>query len=231
MARENSPKNRQLRRLERKENNREPYDRVLIVSEGSKTEPNYFREIVQAFRLNTANVQIWPSKIGTNPLKVIEYCKQLFEEGDSRLGIKERSFDKIYAVFDRDDFPDFDLAISRAEELILENDLKENIFVDVIPSNPCFEIWLLLHFKDTLHWIDRREAFKLLKKEYPAYEKNAKEVYSKTKQFYDQALQRSSQLIEKNNILDRYELYTKVGVLVEALIHLKSSHKKCHKSL
>ena len=35
-----------------------PYDVVLIVCEGEKTEPNYFEELKDAFRLNNANVKI-----------------------------------------------------------------------------------------------------------------------------------------------------------------------------
>ena len=43
MARDNSPRERQRKQLERKLGRRASYDRILIVSEGSKTEPNYFR--------------------------------------------------------------------------------------------------------------------------------------------------------------------------------------------
>jgi len=48
MARDNSPKERQRQQLERKLARRASYNRILIVSEGSKTEPNYFGEIRQA---------------------------------------------------------------------------------------------------------------------------------------------------------------------------------------
>jgi hypothetical protein len=58
MARDNSPKIRQRAQLERKQNQRASYDRVLIVSEGSKTEPLYFKEIKNAHRLQTANVEV-----------------------------------------------------------------------------------------------------------------------------------------------------------------------------
>ena len=76
MVRDNSPKQRQQRQLERKTNNRASYDRVLIVSEGSKTEPNYFKEIRAYFRLLTANVEVRPSEFGTAPIQVVEYAKR-----------------------------------------------------------------------------------------------------------------------------------------------------------
>ena len=68
MARDNSPKERQRQQLERKLARRASYDRILIVSEGSKTEPNYFGEIRQAYRLHTANVEVRPSELGTEAI-------------------------------------------------------------------------------------------------------------------------------------------------------------------
>jgi hypothetical protein len=56
---------RQAAQLQRKKANRASHDRILIVSEGSKTEPLYFDEIRQYFRLHTANVQVRPSGFGT----------------------------------------------------------------------------------------------------------------------------------------------------------------------
>lgn len=58
MVRDHSPKERQRQQLERKLGRRASYDRILIVSEGSKTEPNYFSDIRSAYRLHTANVEL-----------------------------------------------------------------------------------------------------------------------------------------------------------------------------
>jgi hypothetical protein len=74
MARDNSPKERQRKQLERKLGRRASYDRILIVSEGSKTEPNYFREIRSAYRLHTANVEVQPSGLGTAPYPGCAIC-------------------------------------------------------------------------------------------------------------------------------------------------------------
>ena len=78
MARDNSPKIRQRTQLERKQNQRASYDRILIVSEGSKTEPHYFREIRVIHKLHTANVQVRPSELGTEPTQVVQYARDLF---------------------------------------------------------------------------------------------------------------------------------------------------------
>ena len=103
MARDNSPKERQRQQLERKLARRDSYDRILIVSEGSKTEPNYFGEIRQAYRLHTANVEVRPSELGTAPIQVVQYARELFEFGDKHKNIQPRAFEQVYAVFDRDD--------------------------------------------------------------------------------------------------------------------------------
>ena len=55
MARDNSPKVRQREQLKRKQNQRASYERILIVSEGSKTEPLYFNEIRCEYRLHSAS--------------------------------------------------------------------------------------------------------------------------------------------------------------------------------
>jgi hypothetical protein len=54
----------------------------LIVCEGEKTEPNYFREIRAAHRLHTANVEVQPSELGTAPIQVVQYAQTLFKNGD-----------------------------------------------------------------------------------------------------------------------------------------------------
>ncbi len=86
MARDNAPKVRQQKQLERKQGRRASYDRILIVSEGSKTEPNDFSEIRAAYRLHTANVEVRPSELGTAPVQVVQYAQVLFENGDRHKG-------------------------------------------------------------------------------------------------------------------------------------------------
>ncbi|VAW46556.1 hypothetical protein MNBD_GAMMA03-583 [hydrothermal vent metagenome] len=50
-------KAKSISNLERKKAKRAPYDRVLIVCEGEKTEPYYFSELIDYYRLNSANIK------------------------------------------------------------------------------------------------------------------------------------------------------------------------------
>lgn len=127
MAKDHSAKERQRQQLERKQNNRASYDRILIVSEGSKTEPNYFSEIRSAYRLHTANVEVRPSEFGTSPLQVVQYARDLFDNGDRHKHISRRAFEQVYAVFDRDDHASYFDALNLAAALDgrLRNDAKQ----------------------------------------------------------------------------------------------------------
>lgn len=69
MGRDNQPKDRQLRRKATKEARRAGYARILIVTEGSKTEPLYLEEIRCAYQLHSANVEVQPGRLGTAPIQ------------------------------------------------------------------------------------------------------------------------------------------------------------------
>jgi hypothetical protein len=224
MGRDNSPKERQRRQLERKQNRRASYDRILIVSEGSKTEPNYFKEIRAEFRLHSANVEVQPSALGTEPLQVVDYARELFENGDRHKGIRPRVFEQVYAVFDRDDHRTYHNALARARALdgTLRNDLRQPVKFAAIPSRPSFEFWLLLHFEDVRHLIHRDEAMRRLKRYLPDYEKGYGQAFGDTKSELKTAIDRARFLAQRGDPADDHEPYTGIVDLVELLTNLKT---------
>lgn len=119
------------RELMRKEATKAPYDRVLIVCEGEKTEPLYFQALVDDYELNNANVKVEPSD-STCPLNLVEYAISSQKDGE---------YDKVYCVFDKDNHARYREAILRLQPL--------SDFVISAHSIPCFEYWLLLHFEYT----------------------------------------------------------------------------------
>ena len=196
MARDNSPKERQQKHLERKQNRRASYDRILIVSEGSKTEPNYFNEIRAAYRLHTANVEVRPSELGTAPIQVVQYAKVLFEDGDRHKNIQRRAFEKVYAVFDRDNHDSYFDALRLAESLDgkLRNDSKQPIIFQAVASIPSFELWLLLHFEDIQAPLHRDEVMQRLKLHISSYEKGAGKAFANTSKYLAVATERAERL-------------------------------------
>ena len=103
---------------------------MLIVCEGSKTEPSYFRSLVDRYRLSTANVEITGS--GSDPRALVNKAKSLRDKEKQR----GDQYDAVYCVFDRDQHAHFNTASNEA----LSAKLK------LARSWPCFEFWLLLHF-------------------------------------------------------------------------------------
>jgi hypothetical protein len=230
MGRDNPPKERQRKQLERKQNLRASYDRILIVSEGSKTEPLYFKEICTANRLQTANIEVQPSQLGTAPIQVVEYARALFKNGDKHKGIQPRAFEQVYAVFDRDDHDSYFDALKKAESLDgkLRNDNKQAVKFTAIASIPCFELWLLLHYEDIRHWLHRDQIVQRLKQpqNFPGYEKGSKLAFSTTRHTLDTAIQRARRLAEQSNPFIDTEPYTAIVELVELLTNLRKTTRK-----
>lgn len=222
MALDNSPKKRQQKQLERKQGQRASYDRILIVSEGSKTEPNYFREIRAAYRLHTANVEVQPSDLGTAPIQVVRHAQQLFENGDRHRNIQQRAFEKVYAVFDRDNHDSYFDALRLAESLDgkLRNDAKQPVIFQAVASIPSFELWLLLHYEDIQAPLHRNEVMYRLKQHIPDYEKGADKAFATTSEHLAIATQRAERLSARFTADTDPEPFTAIAELVTLLTTL-----------
>ncbi len=64
--------------LNRKQAAKPAYAKILMVCEGEKTEPHYFKEVVDHYELSTANVSI-SGEGGSAPRKVFEHATSLLE--------------------------------------------------------------------------------------------------------------------------------------------------------
>lgn len=120
--------------LQRQKRERARNKRYLIVCEGTRTEPQYLRELRDDLSIRPQVVRIAPND-GVSPDRVVAHAVALYEE-DAAAG---DAFDKVYCVFDRDKHTTFDGAVQTAKDLSAEG----KPFV-AIASNPCFEVWLLL---------------------------------------------------------------------------------------
>ena len=132
--------------LTRRQGVREIKQSFLIVCEGEKTVPDYFK----AFRMTAATVKAVGQAMNTMTLvnKAIS-----IREADRQ---KKRVYDQCWVVFDKDDFPanDFNQAIQLAEK----NGFR------VAYSNQAFEYWFLLHFNLYQGPIHRNQYKNMLEK-------------------------------------------------------------------
>lgn len=83
--------------LKRRASRREAYAKILIVCEGSKTEPRYFGGIRDHYCLNTANVEIC-GDCDSDPVSVVNHAKRRYQE-EKNAG---NPYDKVFCVFDKD---------------------------------------------------------------------------------------------------------------------------------
>lgn len=154
------------RRPPRREPTREPKPRLLVVCEGHRTEPEYIRGYLAVHRQVAVEVVIHPER--GDPKKVVELAKEARSSAEARRrrhGDPFLAYDQVWCVFDRDDHERFWEAVRMAQD----NGLQLAV------SNPCFELWLLLHFRESPGARHRDELRTLLRKDHlPGYDKGVR---------------------------------------------------------
>jgi len=127
--------------LRRRRAVREPKRLFTIVCEGKNTEPDYFRALRSTVRNSLVDLVI-ESAAGV-PMTIARRSVDLVRQSGAARRRRGRvdsyeEKDEVWAVFDRDQHPNFDEAVG----------LCEAKRVGVARSNPCFEVWLILHETD-----------------------------------------------------------------------------------
>ena len=142
----------------RRVDSRNVFVRTLIVTEGTRTEPDYFRHFTD--RLS----------------KVV-----VFGEGKSTVALVNKAlaipeledYDRVWVVFDKDENTDFNDAIV----------LAETHGLNVAWSNEAFELWLYLHFQYLSTAVSRAQYPQMLEREIGRFVKGFK--YAKNESVYD----------------------------------------------
>jgi hypothetical protein len=155
------------KRFERKEKKRVVEIRTklvyyLIICEGAKTEPNYFLALEKELPRGTVELRI--EGTGRNTIGLVNYA---IKQRD----IAFRKYDRVWAVFDKDDFPEdnFNGAINKASA----ND------INCAWTNEAFELWFLLHFQFVNTGMNREDYKAYLEREIQKQSGNADYKYLK----------------------------------------------------
>lgn len=135
--------------LSRKKATIKPPKKFVIFSEGKNTEPEYFEALANGIPKTLIDLIIVkaagaPKTIGKKALerkKSIKKDRNSFEEND-----------EVWVVFDRDEHD----AVKETIDNLSSQD------VGVAFSNPCFEVWLILHYTDFDKSIGRHDVQKEL---------------------------------------------------------------------
>lgn len=113
---------------------------TLIVTEGSQTEPNYFDALARDRGLTSLNI---PRNHITDPVSLVR-------EGRNALK-RDRTIERAYVIFDTFEHQNYRDALG-----LCDNYAQSGIPIRAVPSYPCFEYWLLLHFDILVpQWVER----------------------------------------------------------------------------
>lgn len=112
---------------------------IRVLTEGAVTEPDY----LDLWRRQSPSVvvDINTKTAGHAPLSRVQAAREMKRSQPRR----NPDFDEIWCVFDVDDHPNLNSAIVEARHAGIETAV----------SNPCFELWLVLHVDDQTTEVDR----------------------------------------------------------------------------
>jgi hypothetical protein len=132
---------------------RQARSRALVYCGGAQTEPAYF----EGLRHSIANpaVVVEVRYKGVSPLQLLRVAADYVRRN------ADNSYDYVWCVVDVDDF---DIATASQE--------AQRLGIRLAVSNPCFELWLLLHHADhRMHSENCAKVIDCLRKHLPAYDK------------------------------------------------------------
>jgi hypothetical protein len=201
-----------MKHYRRIEQTRSPRERILILCEGKKTEPNYFKSI-KAGKPKTSAVRIEVANTKKNTAKeLVDEAIRLMNKAKSE---DKNPYNEVWVVFDRDGYTKHPEAFNRAN--------SKNIKIAF--SSTCFEFWLLLHFEYTTYSFSNcDDAIRRLKAHIPDYEKGG-EHFALLQPKINDAIKNGGKIIAHcnktgNSQIWEYNPYTDVGLLVEKLLNM-----------
>jgi hypothetical protein len=193
---------------------------ILIALEDTKSSRFYIKDLLKDKGIIPHIV--FAKHIGTDPRSVLKAIEQ-FEKENPHI-----KYDKAWLIIDKDSFSKDNFKGT------LETARQKDICVAY--SNECYELWLLLHFKDVTSYKTREDIRKELNEEFQKnfnlkYEKSEKHVYGMLIDRQEKAIQRAKTLIENilkiDGKLDPYNNNpsTKIYLLIECLNNLEKCKK------
>ncbi|MGD0664219.1 MAG: RloB family protein [Rhabdochlamydiaceae bacterium] len=184
---------------------------ILIVHEGKSTEYNYFSGIKKEGRLSSL---ILKGPYPDPKTLILETIKLLQKD----------TFNRAYCVFDHDGRKSFQIAL----DLIRRHNKQHSVKIEPITSNPCFEIWPLLHYKFSTKSYHAHSSgisasdtlTKELCKHLPKYRKNLPTLYQELKEKTPQAIKHAEKLSVHQGHDCTKNPFTNIHKLVKTLLLL-----------
>jgi hypothetical protein len=140
-----------------------PRVRFLICCEGRITETEYFTFVRSTVRGTVLEISV-AGDLG-DPLNVVTFAANRREEALDAARAERDSFiayEQVWAVVDVDDHARLPAALAEAR--------RQNINVAI--SNPCFELWPILHFASQTAHVNSDRIASILTPHIPGYDKH-----------------------------------------------------------
>ncbi len=206
--------------LSRKGKGKSVSEKILIVCEGGKTEPNYLKEMKKHYKLETASViEVCGDECGSDPRSVFNYAKKKRDEEMAKCA----PYDKIFCVIDKDTHENYVETMDSISRV-----RPSGLFV-AINSVPCFEYWLLLHFEYTTKAygsLPKKSsgnlALKDLKKYIPDYDKGCHGIFVKLENRLNRAIENSKRALGAASENKTDNPSSRMHVLIEKLQEIKA---------
>lgn len=189
---------------------------VVIACEGAETEPAYFEEVKARLHAPGLHVEVLQREDRENSSP--ERVRRMLDDFEIRWRLREG--DTLWLLVDRDPQSWKPAMISEVAAACLQKDYRFTL------SNPCFEVWLLLHFEDVSAQPEQRrgELFAnedhLLKREVGRYRHDNSDMLDVLGPAVAEAIQRGRTLDVNPDHRWPDALGTRVYLLVEHLLDL-----------
>ena len=176
----------------------------------------YFGDIRRQNRVSSAHITVLPGGYGTEPRQVVDFAKDTF--------LETKAYEWVFALFDRNDHRTYNDALEHAAKLdkSLRNDERHPVRFIAVPSVPCFELWLLLHYVDIHAFWNRLEVFRRLREHIPSYAKGATQIYAHTEGALPDAIRRAQRLQARFSPATGTDPYTNVNEVVTLLRSIRA---------
>jgi hypothetical protein len=206
MPRRKKPSGRSPNTYRRKAGIRPPRRTILIVCEGSRTEPLYFERLREYKQLKNVSVKIIPGgKQLVSPRNLIDRAIEEIRRLDW-----DKRRDLAWVVYDVERAgarPNLDELIQTAKKSNINNAI----------SNPAFEYWYVLHFQETDRpFMDGDEVKQYLRRDIPDYEESL-DVFPLIQALTGDALERVNRLCA--NAQAHWDNFENPSTSVNILVH------------
>lgn len=160
---------------------------LLVFVEGKVTEEEYLNRYR---RMHRDAVRVHVDDFRGVPMSLVRRAIEAKKESEKDARRQRgRAYDEVWCVFDVDQHT------SLKEAMALAQEHKINVAV----SNPCIELWFLLHFADQTAHIERRDAQKEAEGHTQCKKSLSREALSDLDERYEEAKARAIRLDEKHD--------------------------------